>query len=137
MTESKRPLPLSPGRRERGSGLAWKSGLVASSVGAVLVGWALLGRLDAAPANTVAQIASPQPRVIVVQVPIPNIASSGTQQLVRQPAQSAPANAQAVLASAQAVSAPNALAIARPQVVMPAVPQRPVFQQPVTRTRGS
>lgn len=45
-----------PGRRGQGGGLAWKSGLVASSVGAVLMGWAMLGRADAAPSSAAAQI---------------------------------------------------------------------------------
>ena len=143
MTMTERKQPLSQGRREQGSSLAWKSGLMASSVGAVLMGWALLGRLEAAPASTVTQIVSPEPRVIVVQVPIPNVSSSGTQQnVVQTTAPVAQANTQAnteasTQASTPAVSEPSAPAPASPQIVMPAMPERPVFQQPVTQTRGS
>lgn len=121
-------------RDKRGSTLAWKSGLMASSVGAVLLGWALLGRLEPAPTTAVAQIVSPEPRVIVVQVPIPNVSASATQQNVVQPAQAAQASAPA---SQQEVVAPSAPAPASPQIVMPTMPERPVFQQPVTQTRGS
>jgi len=139
MTMTDRKQPLSQSRREQGSSLAWKSGLMASSVGAVLMGWALLGRLEAAPASTVAQIVSPEPRVIVVQVPIPNVSSSGTQQnVVQTTAPVAQANTQtSTQASTPAVSEPSAPAPASPQIVMPAMPERPVFQQPVTQTRGS
>jgi len=127
MTEPKRPQ--SAGRRVQGSSLAWKSGLLASSVGGLLLGWALLGQANPVPASTVAEIASPQPRVVVVQVPIP-AASNGNQQLVSQSTQPAQANQ-------QAVSAQSASASASPQISVPSMPQKPVFQQPVTRTRGS
>ncbi|HRJ41011.1 MAG: hypothetical protein KJZ86_03900 [Caldilineaceae bacterium] len=119
-----------PGRRGQGGGLAWKSGLVASSVGAVLMGWAMLGRADAAPSSAAAQIAPPQPRVIVVQVPIAALASHGRQQPVRQ-------NSPPVQASTQAAPGQTAPVAARAQIAMPSMPQKPVFQRPVTRTRGS
>ena len=128
MTDYRQRQPRA--RRTQGGGLGWKSGLVASSVGAVLMGWALLGRVDATPASTAAQIASPQPRVIIVQVPVSAPAASGNQRLVRQTVLPVQANTQA----APALSVPVA---ARPQIDLPAMPQKPVFQQPVTRTRRS
>jgi len=140
MTERKQTQ--SSGRREQGGGLAWKSGLLASSVGGLLLGWALLGQANPVPAGKVAQIASPQPRVIVVQIPIPAAASNGNQQLVSQPAQPAQASAQVAppppaQANQQAAPAQSAPAPASPQIFMPSMPQKPVFQQPVTSTRGS
>lgn len=120
MTE--RRQTQSPGRREQGSSLAWKSGLIASSVGSLLLGWALLGQANPVPASKVAQIAAPQPRVSVVQVPVP-AASNGNQQFVSQPVPPAQTSGQAAPTS--------------PQVSLPSMPQKPVFQQPVTRTRGS
>jgi|GEM_PF-1124357 len=128
MTNNQRRRPSV--RRTRGGGQAWKSGLVASSVGAVLMGWALLGRVDATSASTAAQIASPQPRVIVIQVPVAAPAASGNQQVVRRTALPAPANTQTAPAS-------NTPAVAKPQIALPAMPQKPVFQRPVTRTRRS
>jgi len=131
-------------RREQGSSLAWKSSLIASSVGGLLLGWALLGQANPAPASKVAQIVAPQPRVIVVQVSIP-AASNGNQQFASQPAQQVQpaqasgqaAPAQPAQANTQAALAQNAPAPASPQVSLPSMPQKPVFQQPVTRTRGS
>lgn len=132
MTDSKRSQ--SAGRHEQGSSLAWKSGLLASSLGSLLLGWALLGQASPVPASKVAEIASPKPRVIVVQVPIP-AASNGNQQLISQPAQPAQASGQA--APSQPAQTNQQAAPASQQISMPAMPQRPVFQQPVTSTRGS
>jgi hypothetical protein len=115
MTDSRRTHPSK--RRGRGNGLGWKSGLLASSVGAVLVGWALLGQMEAAPKDSAAAIAPPEPQVLIVDLPVAAPVVRGIQQLVGQ---MAPASA-----TSKAVQ------------VVPSMPQKPVFQRPVTRTRGS
>lgn len=122
MTDSRSTHPSK--RRSRGNGLAWKSGLLASSVGVVLVGWALLGQMDAAPNNSAAAIAPPEPRVIVIQLPVPGLAGNGIQQPVGQTVTVLPEPA-SVQTTVQA------------QVAASSMPQKPVFQSPVTRTRGS
>jgi hypothetical protein len=111
---------------------------MASSVGAVLLGWALLGRMDITPVSNAADIVSPQPRVVVVQVPVSNPASIGSQQRVRQSVLPEQTNVQAnVQANVQTVPASSASTAAQPRIVMPSKPQKPTFQQPATRTRGS
>lgn len=120
------PASKRASRRSRSSGFAWKSGLLATSVGAVLMGWALLARVDA-PVEAAAQVAASQPRVIVVQVPIANDLNRGTAQWARQPAQAVQPGTQAFGAS------PGSAA----QIKLPPMPQKPVFQRPVTRTRRS
>jgi hypothetical protein len=92
--------------------MAWKSGLLGASLGAVLLGWGLLAR-DSAVDNTAA--APLQPQIIVVRVPV----------------QSWPDSGQAVLASQSLVQVQPAT------INIAALPQKPVFQQPITRTRGS
>lgn len=127
MTMTKAAKPTA--RRAKSGGFAWKSGLLATSVGAVLMGWSLLARINT-PAEVAAQAAAPQPRVIVVQVPISSPQTTGTAQLVHQPSQAA----QVAQPAIQAIAAPPVQA---PQLNLPAMPQKPVFQRPVTRTRRS
>lgn len=110
-----------------GGGLAWKSSLVASSLGAVLLGWALLAQADSAAATaSTEQMPTAAPRVIVLQSPGPvPIVSDLPQPLERpaRPVQAAPSS-----------SPPRS---ARPSALLPALPERPIFQQPATRSRAS
>jgi len=93
-------------------GMAWKSGLLGASLGAVLLGWGLLARDNAQPTAAPAPV---QPQVIVLRVP-----------------------AQNSLDRAQVVVAGQSLAQGqRTAVNIAPLPQRPLFQQPVTRTRSS
>jgi len=64
-----RRIPTTGGRprRSAAASAAWKSGLLASGFGAVLLGWALLARVED-PANTVA-LTQPQPSVMIAQAP--------------------------------------------------------------------
>ncbi len=95
-----------------GNGMVWKSGLLGASLGAVLLGWGLLAR-DSAAGNTAP--APLRPQIIVVRVPVQNWPDSG-----------------------QAVVASQSLAQEQPPTVNIApLPQKPIFQQPITRTRGS
>jgi hypothetical protein len=55
-------------RRSAATSAAWKSGLLASGFGAVLLGWALLARAET-PANTAA-LTQPQPNVMIAQAPV-------------------------------------------------------------------
>ena len=54
-------------RRSAATSAAWKSGLLASGFGAVLLGWALLARAET-PANTAA-LTQPQPNTMIAQAP--------------------------------------------------------------------
>ena len=54
-------------RRSAAASAAWKSGLLASGFGAVLLGWALLARAET-PTNTAA-LTQPQPNVMIAQAP--------------------------------------------------------------------
>jgi hypothetical protein len=132
MTDSRSTQPSKP--RSRGNGLAWKSGLLASSVGGLLLGWALLGQMEAAPNNSAASISPPEPRVIVVQITVPAPAISGIQQPVGQ---ALLPERTTVQAGGQAVPVSGTSTAVQAQVAVPSMPQKPVFQQPVTRTRGS
>lgn len=127
MTDNRTTRPSK--RQGRGNGLAWKSGLLASSVGAVLMGWALLGQMEAAPSDIAAATALSEPQVLVVDLPVTASIVSDTQQSVgQQPIEQQPIEQQPVeQQSAEQMD----------QVSVPAMPQKPVFQVPVTRTRGS
>lgn len=123
-------------RRAKSGGFAWKSGLVASSVGVVLAGWVWMAQAEA-PVDVTAQSAPP-PRVIVVQVPVYAGPPVQTPQFVRQPAALAQVQQAQQVEQVAAAPAFNVQPVAaRPSVSLPAMPQKPVFQQPVTRTRGS
>lgn len=91
-------------RTAGGSGSTWKSAIVAVSLSGVLMGWAILGRIDS---TADAEIAT-------VNATIQTITSADT--------------------SVQASAVNNA---SGSRITLPAMPQRPVFQQPVTRSRGS
>ena len=106
-SETPRKKPASRG----GLGLAWKSGILAASLGVVMLGWSALAQAENA---TSSQAATP----------------------VRQPvaAQVQPAAAQAPVQISQLPSAQ----VARTQrIVVPSRPARPVFVRPITRTRAS
>lgn len=110
MTEQTRQRSV--GRPSSSGGMAWKSGLLGAGLGAVLLGWSVLAR-DSAQSN--AAPAPAQPQVIVVRVPVQNS-----------------------LGRAQAVATGQSLAQGQQTAVNIApLPQRPLFQQPVTRTRAS
>ncbi|MBX3052039.1 MAG: hypothetical protein KF753_11225 [Caldilineaceae bacterium] len=126
-----------PGHSGRARGAVWKSGLMASSLGALLLGWALLGQADASPESAAAQLASSQPRTVVVQMALPDDENGTRQQLTGLPAQTHERAGAASETSAQSAQVQNVLPEKNPQVVLPALPQRPIFRQPVTRTRGS
>lgn len=111
MTEQVRPRSGS-GLPSSGGGMAWKSGVLSASLGVVLLGWGLLAR-DSVADNTIP--APLQPQIIVVRVPVQRWPGSG-----------------------QAVVASQSLAQRQPAAItMAPLPQKPVFQQPITRTRGS
>ncbi len=95
MTEARRRPPA-----RGGLATGWKSAILAASLGAVALGWSLLGRVDGASAG----------------------------------------QAQAAVSQAMAVPAPAALRVTATDgrvILVPALPQRPVFAQPVARTRAS
>ena len=96
-------------RRSAAASAAWKSGLLASGFGAVLLGWALLARAET-PAITaaLAQPTQPQPNVMVAQAP--------------------PAVTQSRRLSQQSSGT---------RATVPSLPQAPVFRRPITRSRGS
>lgn len=110
MTEQARQR--SAGRPSAGGGMAWKSGLLGASLGAVLLGWGLLARDSAQPNAAPTPV---QPQIIVVRVPVQNLPDSG----------------QALVASQSLAQGQRAAVNIAP------LPQRPLFQQPVTRTRSS
>lgn len=91
--------------------MVWKSGLLGAGLGAVLLGWGLLAR-DSVADNTIP--APLQPQIIVVRVPV----------------QSWPDSRQVVASQSLAQRQPAAINMAP-------LPQKPVFQQPITRTRSS
>lgn len=126
--------PVQPRRQRRNSGgLVWKSGLLVSSVGAVLLGWTLLHGADgAAQAPASADSQTPAPRVIVVQMPV---SASPVDSLPRQSEPSVHAPAQRMPSQPGVSTLPQSSQA--PQFVLPALPERPVFQQPVTRSRAS
>lgn len=98
--------------------LAWKSALLGASVGAVLLGWGLLARSEGENGATVGP--DNRPRVVVIQVPV----------------QVDPAAAQAATATVQAQ--PSAARSGSNEALqVPALPQKPLFQRPITRTRRS
>lgn len=114
-------LPQRPSRRPSQDGFAWKSGLLGVSLGAALLGWGLLARQGAAEnaAASSARAASLPVQPIVMRVPALAYAQSdGTEALLVIPS----------LAATQPAAA---------GIGLPPLPQRPVFQQPVTRTRSS
>ena len=119
MTEpTNRPQRVSPSETPRnkpasrgGLGLAWKSGILAASLGVVMLGWSALAQAE-------------------------NTTSSQAVAPVRQEvsAQIQPVAAQAPVQISQLPSAQ----LARTQrLVVPARPARPVFVRPITRTRAS
>ena len=126
-----------PGHSGRAQGVAWKSGLMASSLGALLLGWALLGQADAASEGAAAQLASSQPRAIVVQMALPDEETGTRQQLTGLSTQAPERAGAASETSARTAQVQNVLPGRNPQIALPALPQRPIFRQPVTRTRGS
>ena len=120
MTERKSTRPTT--RRSTGKGLAWKSGLLASSLGAVMLGWTLLAQTDT---TSQAAASQPQPRVIVLQVPASALNNLGN----------------AALPSLRNSLAPSSNDSSRSSTLqglqLQPLPQRPIFRQPLTRTRRS
>ena len=94
-----------------GLGLAWKSGILAASLGVVMLGWSALAQAENA---TSSQAATPVRQPVASQV---------------QPA--------AVQAPVQISQLPSAQAAGTQHLVMPSRPARPVFVRPITRTRAS
>jgi hypothetical protein len=80
MMAEPRRTPTTGGRprRSAAASAAGKSGLLASGLGAVLLGWALLARAET-PANTVA-LTQPQPNAMIAQAP----AATQSRRLSRQ-----------------------------------------------------
>ncbi len=113
-------LSQRPEGRSTDGGLAWKGGLLGASLGAVLLGWALLARQDAADNATAAAQASLLVQPIVVRVPVT--------------AYGRPGDAAAVLVDPNLIALPSRSAAT---IELPPLPQKPVFQQPITRTRRS
>jgi hypothetical protein len=101
-------------RRSAAASAAWKSGLLASGFGAVLLGWALLARAET-PANTAAltQPAQAQPNAMIAQAPADVQVPAATQ-------------------SRRLSQQSNGT-----QAIVPSLPQAPVFRRPITRSRGS
>jgi hypothetical protein len=116
VAESRRtPATGGRSRRSAAASAAWKSGLLASGFGAVLLGWALLARAET-PAVTaaLAKPAQQQPNVMIAQAPA----------VVQVP----PATTQRRRLSQQSGGA---------LTTVPTLPQAPVFRRPITRSRGS
>ena len=111
MTDQPKRQPASR-RNAKSSGAVWKSGLLALSLVTVVSGTSLLGRAEGGQQTSGQATAQTAQQVVVVQQ-LP----SG-ELLVRQ---DVPLDS---LSNGSLVS-------------IPAMPQRPVFRQPVTRTRGS
>lgn len=111
MTESLQ-RQATPRRSNRSSGVVWKSGLLALSLATVVGGTALLNRADRGQQASAPAAVQSAPQVIVVQQ-LP----SG-ELLVRRDV------------SPEGVAAVSLAGI-------PPMPARPVFRQPITRTRGS
>lgn len=102
----------STNRPPASTSMAWKSGLLGASLGAVLLGWGLLARDSTKPSSAPTPA---QPQIIVVRVP-----------------------AQGWPDSTSAAAASQDMAQGQPAVIdIAPLPRRPVFQQPVTRTRSS
>lgn len=97
-------------RRSAAASAAWKSGLLASGFGAVLLGWALLVRAE--NSTSVAAITQPQQDVTIAQVP------------AAQPP---------VVTQSRRFSQQSGGAL----TTVPSLPQAPVFRRPITRSRGS
>lgn len=104
--------PATPRRSNQSGGAVWKSGLLALSLATVLSGAALLHRAEGGQQASAQAVVQSAPQVIVVQQ-LPT-----GEMLVRRDV--SPANT----SSASLTS-------------IPTMPARPVFRQPITRTRGS
>lgn len=111
MTDRSKAQP-EPRRSKKSNDAFWKSGLLALSLATVVTGSALLGRADASQ-SVALQAAEPSAQRVVVVQQLP----SG-ELLVRRDV------------SLDSLSNESLVNI-------PAMPQRPVFRQPITRTRGS
>jgi len=122
---TKRPQP----KTKRASG-AWKSALVASGVGGVLLGWALLSQVDA-PQSAQAQAVAPE--AIATQTPIPAPTRRNDDQLsLRGQAPSSGNNSGSTLGGQTQPNLQSQNSRSRQ-----AIPQQPRFQRPLTRSRGS
>ena len=113
-----RPAARTPAR----SNMAWKNGLLAAGLGSVLLGLGLLAG-DGSPSPDPAPPPT-QPQVIVVQVPV-------------QP--QAPAVGETMLASQSLIQTQTdgIRSATSTTIDIPPLPEKPVFQQPITRSRGS
>ena len=105
------------GRLPSGIGPVWKSGILAGGMGAVLVGWAILLKVSGPMPSqqTPASISQAQPSATTNSVNI-NVASPAL-----------PSQNQASVGSLGTTTLNS----------IPAMPQRPIFQMPITRTRRS
>ncbi len=109
MTMTRSATTSAPTRRNaKLNGAVWKSGLLALCLATVAAGTAVIGRLDGGQ-QPIEQVGSQV--VVVQQLPSGEL-------LVRR---DVPADSLATLT----------------RISVPAMPQRPVFRQPLTRTRGS
>ena len=104
------------GRPPSDIGPVWKSGILAGGMGAVLVGWAILLKVSGPMPSqrTPAQISQVQPP-----------ATNSVNVNVTSPV--APNQNQATLGTFGTTTLNS----------LPAMPQRPIFQMPITRTRRS
>jgi hypothetical protein len=122
---AKRPQP----KTKRISG-AWKSALVASGVGGVLLGWALLTQVDT-PQSAQAQAVAPE--AIATQIPTSTPARRNDDQLGLQG--QAPSSGNSSRSTLGGQTQPNLQS--QNSRSRQAIPQQPRFQRPLTRSRGS
>jgi hypothetical protein len=131
MSESIRnPATKRPQPRTRRASDAWKSALMASGVGGVILGWALLTQVDA-PKSAQAQAAAPE--AVATQTPIPAPTRRNDDQLsLRGQAPSSGNNSGSALGGQTQPNLQSQNSRSRQ-----AIPQQPRFQRPLTRSRGS
>lgn len=130
-----KPATRRAGRQ--GLGLAWKSGLLALSLSAVMMGSGLLARLN----GETAQPTPVTPRVVVVKVPVirptPAPIEASSAAISTNDGTPSVASSRLQVPPVQPITAPRIEPPAVPQIQVPAMPQKPIFARPVTRTRRS
>ncbi len=92
-----------------GLGAGWQSAILAASLGAVLLGWSVLSQVEGPAAGQAAQVSAVQ----------------------------APATPPRLSADGRVIRVPATPALAPECSAGASVPQRPVFTQPITRSRAS
>jgi hypothetical protein len=124
------PTTNRPQSKAKRAGSAWKSALLASGVGGVLLGWALLSQVDAPPS---AQAQAAAPEAVATQTPIPAPTRRNDDQLSLRG--QAPSSGNTGGSTLRGQTQPNLQS--QNSRSRQAIPQQPRFQRPLTRSRGS